>query len=110
MIDWLRLSELRQEIGEADFFEVVDLFLEEVDEIIDRLRHVPDPTQLEQNMHFLKGSALNLGFEHLSNLCATYERNAAEGKLKEVNPREVIAVYAASRRELLTSFRSLAAA
>ena len=33
MIDWKRVRELRDEIGEEDFSEVVDLFLEEVEEV-----------------------------------------------------------------------------
>lgn len=110
MIDWQRVTDLRNEIGEDDFFEVVDVFLEEVDETIDRLRRAPDPKRFEQDMHFLKGSALNLGFRALSRICATYEHNAAAGNVKEVNPREVIAIYQSSRNELLSSFQSLAAA
>ena len=38
MIDWTRVSELRDEVGAEDFDEVVELFLEEVDEAIKILR------------------------------------------------------------------------
>ena len=69
MIDWTRVEELKQEVGEDDFSEVVDLFLEEVEETITRLKQTPDLSQLEEDMHFLKGSALNLGFEQFSTLC-----------------------------------------
>ena len=31
MIDWTKVTELREEIGDEDFQEVVELFLEEVD-------------------------------------------------------------------------------
>jgi HPt (histidine-containing phosphotransfer) domain-containing protein len=110
MIDWQRVTDLRNEIGEDDFFEVVEVFLEEVDETIERLRDCPDPTLFEEDMHFLKGSALNLGFTALSRICAAYEHSAAKGKADEVKPREVIAIYQSSRNELLTSFQSLAAA
>ena len=38
MIDWQRVSDLRRDIGEDDFADVVDVFLEEVQEAMDRLR------------------------------------------------------------------------
>ncbi|WP_322867234.1 hypothetical protein U5922_014250 [Aquicoccus sp. G2-2] len=37
MIDWRKVTELRDEIGEEDFAEVVDLFLAEIDEAIGQL-------------------------------------------------------------------------
>ena len=42
MIDWARVSELRDEVGAEDFDEVVELFLEEVDEAIAALRDLTD--------------------------------------------------------------------
>jgi len=50
MIDWAE-----------DFDEVVELFLEEVDEAIVALRDLTDLSELEPQCHFLKGSALNIG-------------------------------------------------
>jgi len=40
MIDWGRLNTLRDEVGEEDFEEVVDLFLDEVESVIDRHRRL----------------------------------------------------------------------
>ena len=34
MIDWNRISTLRDEVGAEDFDEVVELFLDEVEEVI----------------------------------------------------------------------------
>ncbi len=42
MIDWERTRELREEIGDEDYAEVIDLFFEEVDEAIARLRRPGD--------------------------------------------------------------------
>ena len=42
MIDWASVSELRDEVGAEDFDEVVELFLEEVDEAIIALRDLVD--------------------------------------------------------------------
>ena len=38
MIDWDRIGELRAEIGDDDFAEVLDLFFEDVDDAVARLR------------------------------------------------------------------------
>lgn len=80
MIDWLRVSELRCEIGPDDFAEVAELFLMEVEDTLSRLQSVEDdPQEVQELMHFLKGSALNLGFSQLSDMCSVAERNAALG-------------------------------
>ena len=34
MIDWARVSELRDEVGPEDFEEVLHLFLEEVEDVV----------------------------------------------------------------------------
>jgi HPt (histidine-containing phosphotransfer) domain-containing protein len=79
MIDWDRVASLRGEIGAADFTEVVEMFLAESDAVVARLlAGKPDPT-LESDLHFLKGSALNLGFRHLAALCSAGEKRAAVG-------------------------------
>jgi HPt (histidine-containing phosphotransfer) domain-containing protein len=98
MIDWARVETLRDEVGEDSFAEVVALFLDEVDEVADRFRATPDASRLERDLHFLKGSALNLGFARLGELCQTGERLAAEGKAALVDMAEILAVYAESRR------------
>lgn len=100
MIDWERVGCLRDEIGETDFGEVVRLFIEEVEEVTERLERPGTPGQREADLHFLKGSALNLGFSDLAALCHAGERRAAAGETVEVGP--VIALYAASRRAFLS--------
>jgi len=102
MIDWERVNELREEVGAEDFGEVVDIFLEEVDEVIDRLRLSLNPSSYESDMHFLKGSALNLGFAALAALCSDGEREAATGSAKGVDIGAVIQSYTASKAEFLS--------
>lgn len=91
MIDWNRVAVLRAEIGHEDFAEVVALFLEEAEEVAQRL-----PTQkgeaLRGDLHFLKGAALNLGFAALADLCSRGEVAAAE-----FDAAPVTALYQASR-------------
>ena len=101
MIDWERVADLRSEVGEDDFFEVVDLFLEEVEEVIDRLTSSPEPARFEDDLHFLKGSALNLGFRHFSALCQIGEKLAAVGKGDQVDIATVLASYRESKQVFL---------
>lgn len=98
MIDWDRVAELRAEVGGEDFEEIVTLFLEEVDGVIDRLSRAPDPETLAEDLHFLKGGALNLGFERFGMLCRDGERMASQGRTNEVMIAPILACYAASRK------------
>jgi HPt (histidine-containing phosphotransfer) domain-containing protein len=98
MIDWARVDELRAEIGAEDFGEVVALFLQEADEVVARLAAGSDPARLEAELHFLKGSALNLGLRDLALLCQDGEKAAAQGLAAGVDPGAVVACYQASRQ------------
>jgi histidine phosphotransfer protein HptB len=69
MISMERIDELRTEVGEEDFAEIVELFLSEADLLLDDLGKVVDMATAESLLHSLKGSALNLGFVHLADLC-----------------------------------------
>ena len=97
MISWERVNELRDEIGEDDFAEVADMFLEEVEEVIGRLKSDPEPTSLEEELHSLKGSALNLGFKALSKLCQDGERQAASGNFAAISLPDVFETYEKSK-------------
>lgn len=110
MIHWTRVNELRNEVGADDFDEVVELFLEEVGEAIDRLRSGCDRSNLEQDLHFLKGSALSLGFEAFSDLCQAGERRAASGEAVCVDVEGIIEAYEHSRSLFLTGLQDNAAA
>ncbi|MCD9147031.1 Hpt domain-containing protein [Pseudophaeobacter flagellatus] len=100
MINWPRVKELKDEIGSDGFDEVVELFLEEVDEIIEKLRG-DDRGQLEQDLHFLKGCALNLGFDQFSDLCLKGERQAAGGAADTVDLPEILANFDQSKQVFL---------
>ncbi|MBK0326051.1 Hpt domain-containing protein [Rhodobacteraceae bacterium F11138] len=102
MIDWSRVNELRNEVGPEDFEEVIDLFLEEVGEVISRFRHNPDRTRLEQDLHFLKGSALSLGFASFSKLCQDGERKSAQGDAEDVDIGKIVAEFEASKTSFLS--------
>ena len=99
MIDWSRVEELQSEIGAEDFAEVVELFLDEVEEVIERLRASPDTSRLEEDLHFLKGSALNLGFRAFSVLCQNGETASAAGDASAVELGPILDCFDDSKVE-----------
>lgn len=98
MLNKDRIEELRGEVGDDGFVEVIEIFCEEVEEV---LEHLATPgADLAERLHFLKGSALNIGMERVGALCL-----AAEDRLRfDANAVPDIATirdaYAASRRAL----------
>jgi HPt (histidine-containing phosphotransfer) domain-containing protein len=101
MIDWKRVEELRMEIGADGFAEVADMFLEEADQAVKALAAGLAVDEVEGQLHFLKGSALNLGLADLAALCQDGERKAAAGYGALVDLGQVARVYQASRALLL---------
>ena len=99
MIDWNRVDELREEVGNEAFEEVVALFLEEVDETVADVSTISDSAQIRDILHFLKGSALNLGFQSLADLCRDGEGRIDGGESVQLS--DVIKRYRDSRRAFL---------
>ena len=106
MIDWPRVRELKEEVGDDGFEEVIELFLEEVEGVIDKLKS-GDRSQLEQDLHFLKGSALNLGFQDFSDLCFEGERLSANGQADAVDLSRVFASYDQSKAHFLADIKTM---
>ena len=100
MIDWSRVEELRDEIGAEDFDEVDELFLSEVEDRIDLALTKAESESFEEDLHFLKGSALNLGFDQFAQLCGTVEQQAANGLLFE-RMDEIFSAYKNSKKMFL---------
>ena len=98
MINWQRVDELRGEIGSDSLNEVVELFLDEVE---GALMNLGSSASIEADLHFLKGSAANLGFEAFRMLCAEGEAMAAAGQGSRVELGQIIATYAASKKRFL---------
>lgn len=103
MIDWARIHELRDEIGAEDFGEVVELFLSEVEERLETLNADKPLGELEEDMHFLKGSALNLGFDQMASLCHDSEKCARSGNAGTCIDT-ILESYQASKTEFLSKF------
>ena len=97
MIDWDRINELRDEVGEDDFRDVLGMFFEEVEAVLDGLS--PGPT-LARDLHFLKGSALNIGMKDVSDLCREYEQRLNEGTAVADETSAIVSAYQASKAEI----------
>lgn len=105
MINWQRVNELKGDIGAEDIGEVIDIFLEEVEEVINRLRSGTDAA-LEQDMHFLKGSALNLGFDRFGAMCSDAEKAVAKGGNGSLSLDGILEAYNRSKTEFLRGIAS----
>lgn len=93
MINWDRVRSLRNEVGAEDFDEIVDLFFCEVEPAVSALADFETAEDLAARLHFLKSSALNLGFEDLSTLCARGEHAAESGQTYTINLDQVSSAY-----------------
>lgn len=83
MIDWNRIEELRRDFGEEDFVEIVDEFFDEVQEKLASLDNVSGE-ELANDLHFLKGSAANLGFQALWLACGLAEQEPSSERTDEI--------------------------
>lgn len=106
MIDWNRIKTLRDEIGEEDFPDVVDIFIVEVSAMIDRLRTAPRPETLGADLHALKGSALNLGFSDFAAMCQMGETAAANGRTQDIVLEPILQCYEDSKDIFLSGLQS----
>ena len=93
MIDWTRVKTLRDDVGAEDF--------EEVSEMIERLRNAPRIETLGDDLHAMKGSALNIGFSEFSTLCQICETLAANGKPEEIDLPPILGSYESSAAAFL---------
>jgi HPt (histidine-containing phosphotransfer) domain-containing protein len=109
MINWARVVELREEIGAEDFDEVVELFLCEVEERVEHLDSEKPLSEIEEDLHFLKGSALNLGFTSFANLCHEGEIKAQTGQIFS-KLGEVESAFIESKGLFLSELKKMVAA
>jgi HPt (histidine-containing phosphotransfer) domain-containing protein len=106
MIDWNRIKTLRDDIGEDDFPDVVEIFIEEVTEMIANLRDTPQLETLGADLHALKGSALNLGFRSFAQLCQIGETAAAKGDAEAIDLPPILDCYDASKDAFLSGLEN----
>ncbi|NNK79166.1 MAG: Hpt domain-containing protein [Litoreibacter sp.] len=95
MVNWVRIGELRSDFGDDDFNEIISLFLSEVEERLSSL-HRDDVAKLKEDLHFLKGSAANLGFDTFKATCSRLESDPSAVDLVDLRR-----VYESSKSEFL---------
>ena len=96
MIDWQRVNELRGEVGEEDFGEILDMFFDEVAEVLGALGN-GDAEATKRDLHFLKGSAMNIGLSEVSSLCRDCETSLAENPGEDVDLGAISRAFLASK-------------
>lgn len=103
MIDWAQVKQLEEDVGSEDLADVVTLFLSEVDEAVEALQSLPKDAapEVAAALHFLKGSAFNLGFQEFGDYCATGETQAHGGDTESVSFQTVEQLYADSKTMFL---------
>lgn len=106
MIDWSQVAQLRQDVGVEDFGEVLDIFFEEVEEVTAQIAQAIPPGDLGKHLHFLKGSASNLGFTEFSEACQKGETLCDKGAENQVNIPEILTVYSGSKQAFFSGISS----
>ena len=97
MIDWDRVSDLLDDVGADEFEPVLELFIDEVEHLVMQLTK-DDAGLLERYMHFLKGSAWNLGFAEFGATCQQVETLAAKRDLDNVSIGAIVECYSNSKK------------
>lgn len=110
MIDWERVQALHDDVGAEDFDEIIDLFMEEVEEIVSSLGSNPDRSTLGDDLHALKGSALSLGFSDFCALCQEGETAAENGQADTIDIEAVLQSFSVSKQAFLNNLSQLNAA
>lgn len=107
MIDWTQIEGLRADLGDG-FDELVEVFLDEVDGAMAALDPDANPPDMAAALHFLKGSAGNLGFATFAGLCSGGEQAAMRGGHVDLGP--IRAAFAESRAEFVQGLAARRAA
>jgi len=99
MLNQERIAELRDEVGDDGFAEVIGIFCEEVEEVLDQLA-ASGASDMAGRLHFLKGSALNIGMERVGALCLTEEGRLLADPGYQPDIAAIRDAYLASRKVL----------
>lgn len=100
MIDRDRIEELRTEMGHSGVTEMIALFESETAEALSRLAASPSKTEAAEELHFIRGMALNVGANKLAELCRDGEFRLAQGD-SDVPTRALAEAFLLSNERLL---------
>lgn len=108
MLDWNRVDNLRYEIGEEDFLAILSVFLEETDAMMATIDARMPAIEMARVLHFLKGSAVNIGLASFAQACQQAERDIVAG-VTTASLDGLKRIYRETRAELLRSISVSAA-
>tara|TARA_R110002020_G_scaffold50879_4_gene144234 strand:- start:292 stop:621 length:330 start_codon:yes stop_codon:yes gene_type:complete len=106
MIDWTRVSTLRDQVGTDDFDKVVEVFLKEVERVICRLKRANEVSDCK-DLDFLKGSAFSLGFQEFCSLCEKGEDLCNKGMKATIDLSEISICFESSKKCFLAELADL---
>lgn len=109
MIDWERVRELREDVGDSEFRPILELFLDEIETIVFRLVG-NRAAQMPDDFHFLTGCARNLGFRGFGDLCEELEGLAQQNRLTRQRIEAALDVYSASKQAFVSGLEQFALA
>lgn len=98
MIDWGRVVQLRDDVGATEFGPLLELFIDEIETVLAQLQ-AGDPVRLTDDLHFIRGSAVNLGFNELVSLCRQIE--TGPGQAPQALLDRLRGCYASSKKEFM---------
>ncbi|MEM9716398.1 MAG: Hpt domain-containing protein [Pseudomonadota bacterium] len=104
MIDWLRVNELKSDLGDDMFDEILPVFIDEISELLDQMPSKSDPVDIAGICHSIKGSAANLGFEALAQVASDGEKSANEGAVPTGIEAELRDKFQSAQAELSDQF------
>lgn len=107
MIDWAQARQLEKDVGKEEMAEVVELFLAEVDEAMEKLQSAYDEMPAEDrstSFHFLKGCASNLGFKSFGDQCSLGEEVTKTGGIPNFQISDLATTYAASKKQFMDDY------
>ena len=100
--DWEAFLRCLRREGTPQRVHFIELFLDEVETTVMRLKTAPDPANFEADLHFLKGGAWNLGFADFGALCQDGEKRAAKGAPGSVDVGAIVDCYFASKTDFMS--------
>lgn len=99
MIDWERVREVQEQVGEAEFHTMLKLTFDEIELICARLA-LDGPREMEADFRFLKDRARANGFGQFAHLCESSEGLVTSGRWTEVRLGHLLDCYAVSKSAL----------
>jgi len=104
VIDWGRVEQLREEVGPEAFAEIAAMFLAEADGAVGALAPGAPAAKMAADLHAIKGSALNLGFAELADLCARGEAASNAGQPERADLAAIRRAYSAAKATFVARF------